>query len=163
MWMEVWCLTGDVYVYIHWCCFCYFERNSLVALLESFKCSNIYIHMYAYTCAHIHTYIHIHIYIYTCVYAHIYTYAHTLVRTYTPAYWDITVEILMTDTLIMVMHVVPHDSFPCVAQVWRGQWRVFGSRRGSTCSQLPWYPSTPSLPLLFLSHTPNTHLEVDEV
>jgi len=66
----------------------------------------------------------------------------------------------MTETPIMDwwrLSCVSHDSFACVAQVWHGQWRVFGSRRSPTCSQLPLYHSPPPFPLSFsVSHTKYT-------
>jgi len=88
------------YVHIDWCCFYYFLRNSLVALLEALfartcikmytylktyfwwymygrtdVCMKIQVHRYAFTCMHIYVYMHRWI---TWVY--IYTRTHALIR-----------------------------------------------------------------------------------
>ena len=58
------CVYKYIYVYIDWCCFYYFLRNSLVALNEAlFARINIciyiciYIYIYIYICIHIYTYL----------------------------------------------------------------------------------------------------------
>jgi len=59
-----------------WCCFYYFLRNSLVALLEALfalhLCINAYIYIYIHTCTYIYIYMSAHI--------HTYTYIHTRIQ-----------------------------------------------------------------------------------
>jgi len=77
LWMHAWSLqkcmwtriSTYIYTYRHvhthyWCCFYYFVRNSLVALLEAL-CARICIHAYI----DIYIYTYLYTYIYTCAYA----------------------------------------------------------------------------------------------
>ena len=58
-----------MYIHIHdWCCFYYFVRNSLVALLEAL-CA-------LYTCTHVHAHVHILVHVHTRTHTHLHTHTH---------------------------------------------------------------------------------------
>ena len=66
---------------IDWCCFYYFARNSLVALLEAL-CAWVYICVCVCVCVCAYTYVHLCKHKYVCIYIYIYVYIYTYVYIY---------------------------------------------------------------------------------